>query len=64
MRSVPSGFSSEIGSSCMPNALVRNGWPKRLRASERLELELEEVVVQVVDDVGFSEADPAGGLAR
>src|ERR1700733_14018388 len=28
-----------------------------------LELELEEVVVQVVHDVGFAEAHPAGGLA-
>ena len=30
----------------------------------RLELELEEVIVQVVNDVGFPEADPAGRLAR
>ena len=36
MRIVPWGFSSEIGSSCMPNALVRNGWPKRLRESSGL----------------------------
>ena len=47
----------------MPNSLVTNGWPKRFRSTERLELELEEVAVEVVNDVGFLEADPAGRLA-
>ena len=63
MRKVPSGFSIVTGSSCMPNALVTNGWPKRVRSDQWLELELEEVVVEVVDDVGFLEADPAARLA-
>ena len=31
MRNVPSGFSGATGSSCMPNALVTNGWPKSVR---------------------------------
>ena len=63
MRKVPSGFSSVTGSSCMPNALVRNGWPKRVRSEHGLELELEEVVVEVVHDVGFAEASPSRRLA-
>ena len=63
MRRVAWGFSLVIGSSCMPKALVDKRLAEEDPLYQRLELKLKKVAVEIMNDIGILEGDPAAGLA-
>ena len=64
MRRVPVGLFQRDRAVVHAERIGQERLAEEVARQQRLELELEEVVVQVAHHVGFAEAHPAGRFAR